>query len=102
VVGSALAELAEADVDAHRSTPLEIVRDAVRFPTAVLRQAGVAPVRRERFAVERFPDDLYGLTPASLAALDPSLADVAVAWGAAKAMAHRARHRPSGPGVAPA
>jgi len=96
-----LAALAAADVDAQHSTPLEIVRRAVSYPTGVLRDAGVPPVVRDRFAEERFPDDDYGLTPASLVAVDPALGDLALAWGAAKAMAHRARHggaRPPGGG----
>ena len=50
------------------------------------------PVARDRFVSERFPDDPYGLTPASLQAVDPELGDAAIAWGAAKAMAHRRRH----------
>ena len=92
-VGERLRGLLAADVDAQRATPLELVRQAVRYPTGVLRAAGVPPIQRDRFATERFPDDDYGLTPASLASLDPSLGDVAVQWGAAKAAAHRRRHR---------
>lgn len=93
VVGDELRALGAADVDAQRSTPLEIVRRAVvGGPTAVLAAAGVPPVVRDRFAEERFPDDPYGLTPASLAALAPGLGEIALAWGAAKAAAHRARH----------
>jgi hypothetical protein len=81
-----------ADVDAQSTTPLEIVRRAVSYPTAVLDRAGVPPVVRDPFDENRFPDDPYGLTPASLGAVDPSLVDPARAWGAAKAMAHKARH----------
>jgi hypothetical protein len=92
-----LAALLAADMDAQATTPLEIIRGAVSYPTAVLRRAGVPAVVRDDFDERRFPDDLYGLTPASLAAIDPALADPARAWGAAKAMAHRARHRRSGP-----
>jgi hypothetical protein len=92
-----LASLLAADMDAQATTPLEIIRGAVSYPTAVLRRAGVPAVVRDDFDERRFPDDLYGLTPASLAALDPALADPARAWGAAKAMAHRARHRRSSP-----
>jgi hypothetical protein len=91
-VAEALVALLAAPVDAQWSTPLEIVRGAVTYPTAVLVAAGVAPGRRDRFDQERFPDDLFGLTPASLEALDPSLAEPAIAWGAAKAFAHRRRH----------
>ena len=89
-----LLALARLDVDAQSTTPLSIVRGAVAYPTEVLRRAGVPARRRDPFAAERFPADVYGLVPASLAALDPSLLDLAVAWGAAKAMAHRRRHSP--------
>ena len=94
-VGPRLAALLGADVDAQGATPLQVVREAVRYPTAVLRHAGVAPPARDRFAQERFPDDPYDLTPATLEALDPDLAETAVRWGAAKALAHRRRHRGS-------
>jgi hypothetical protein len=94
-VAGRLGALLSADLDAQVTTPLEIVRGAVSYPTAVLRAAGVPPVERDRFAEEHFPDDPYGLTPASLAAVDPALAEPALAWGAAKAMAHRRRHGPS-------
>jgi len=91
-VSDSLRRLLGADIDAQRATPLELVRRAVSYPTAVLAAAGVPPVERDGFAEERFPGDVYGLTPASLAALDPSLPDLAVRWGAAKAAAHRRRH----------
>jgi len=92
-VAPELGALLAADVDAQSGTPLQLVRAAVAFPTDVLRRAGLAPPRRDRFSEEHFPDDLYGLAPASLAALDPALAQPALAWGAAKALAHRRRHR---------
>jgi hypothetical protein len=92
-VSAKLRVLVAADVDAQRSTPLTVVRAAVSYPTEVLREAGVAPVPRDPFVSERFPDDPYGLTPASLGVLDPDLAELAIAWGAAKAMAHRRRHQ---------
>jgi hypothetical protein len=91
-VAGKLAVLLAGDVDAQRSTPLAVIRAAVTYPTEVLREAGVPPVPRDPFASERFPDDPYGLTPASLPALDPDLAEPAIAWGAAKALAHRRRH----------
>ncbi len=84
--------LLSADVDAQDTTPLGVVRAAVAYPTGVLLRAGVPAVVRDAFDEERFPDDAYGLTPASLGAVDPSLVDPARAWGAAKAMAHKARH----------
>jgi hypothetical protein len=91
-VATRLQDLLSADVDAQATTPLEIVRAAVAYPTGVLHRAGVPPVVRDAFDEARFPDDAYGLTPASLAAVDASLTDPARAWGAAKAMAHKARH----------
>ncbi len=87
-----LAALAAADVDHQRVTPLQLVRGVVALPTAVLAGAGVPPVVRDHFVEERFPADLYGLNPASLAALDPAIGELALAWGAAKAIAHRQRH----------
>jgi len=91
-VAAKLAALLAQDVDAQRSTPLAVVREAVSWPTGVLREAGVAPMPRDPFVSARFPDDPYGLTPASLQALDPALGELAIAWGAAKALAHRRRH----------
>ena len=70
------------------------LRQAVRYPTEVLQEAGVAPVRRDPFAERAFPDDLYDLSPASLADVDPALTDLGIRWGAAKAFEHKRRHRP--------
>jgi hypothetical protein len=84
-VGGAVRDLLARDVDAQATTPLALVRGAVRHPTAVLASAGVAPVARDPVAVEAFPDDPYDLTPGSLADLAPDLTDAGIAWGAAKA-----------------
>lgn len=91
-VGHRVRAVLAADIDDQRTNPLSILRQAVRYPTDVLRQAGVPPVQRDRFAEERFPDDDYDLTPASFADIDPSLLDVGLAWGAAKAWLHKQRH----------
>lgn len=91
-IAARLDALLSGDVDQQRSTPLAVVRTAVSYPTEVLRAAQVPPVARDRFVSERFPEDPYGLTPATLQALDPGLGELAIAWGAAKAMAHRRRH----------
>jgi len=91
-VGERLRALLAADIDDQATTPLSILRTAVSFPTAVLRAAGAQTVRRDMFAVEKFPDDEFALTPASLADVDPALGDLGVQWGAAKAWAHRERH----------
>ena len=91
-IGGEVARLLAADVDAQRENPLAALRRAVCYPTAVLLAAGVAPVPRDDFAVERFPDDPYDLTPASFADIHPDLQAPGLAWGAAKAFVHRRRH----------
>ncbi len=92
-VGPRVRALLLADIDAQRTGPLALIRAAVRYPTAVLEAAGVPPVQRDPVDAALFPDDPYGLTPANFADVDPALADLGVAWGAAKAWAHRERHR---------
>jgi hypothetical protein len=84
--------LLEADIDDQATTPLALLRRAVRYPTEVLAEAGVAPVERDEFAVRAFPDDVYDLSPASFDALDPALRGPGIEWGAAKAFVHKARH----------
>lgn len=83
------------DIDAQRGTPLTILRDAVRFPTQVLLDAGVAPVARDPYDMQAFPDDIYGLKPATWADIHEDLADPGLRWSVAKAFEHRRRHRPS-------
>lgn len=91
-VGARARALLSAEVGAQATTPLSLVREAVAYPTEVLRHAGVPPVERDHFARDAFPDDDYGLTPASWADVDPALVGLGLAWGAAKASAHRGRH----------
>lgn len=95
-VGGAVRTLLEADIDAQWTTPLALLRTAVRYPTGVLAAAGIPEVQRDEFAEEAFPDDVYDLTPASFSDIDPSLADPGLAWGAAKAWIHKQRHLPPG------
>jgi len=91
-VGPRLRSLLTADVDDQRVNPLMLVREAVRYPTQVLEDAGVAPPHRSSFDAEHFPDDPYGLVPMTWRDVDESLHDLGIVWGARKAMAHRARH----------
>jgi len=85
------------DIDEQRTNPLSILRTAVQFPTALLRQAGAAPVERDEFNKRNFPDDVYGLTPANFAAFGDEVHHVGMAWGAAKAFVHLQRRRERGP-----
>jgi hypothetical protein len=84
------------DVDEQRGNPLAVLRSLVRYPSAVLRSAGARPVDRDEFSRRSFPDDDYGLTPASFADVDPDLHDPGLVWGAAKAHVHLARRRREG------
>ena len=91
-VGAEVRALLAADIDDQWTTPLSLLRAAVRYPTGVLREAGVPPVDRDPFRERLEPADLYDLSPASFADVDPSLAEPGMVWGAAKALAHRRRH----------
>ncbi|HEX6237082.1 MAG TPA: hypothetical protein VFZ68_07800 [Acidimicrobiales bacterium] len=84
------------DVDEQAGTPLTILRSLVRHPTAVLRAAGARPVARDEFTERAFPDDIYDLSPASFADVDPALHEPGIVWGAAKAHVHLARRRREG------
>lgn len=92
-VGAEVRALLAADIDEQRSTPLSVLRAAaIRYPTAVLREAGVPPVERDPVQARLLPDDVYDLSPATFADVDPALAEPGLVWGAAKALAHRRRH----------
>ena len=92
----AVRALLETDVDRQWTSPLHLVRRAVRYPTGVLERAGVPPVVRDSFAERNFPDDVYDLAPATFADLDPALAERGIEWGAAKAHVVLARRRREG------
>jgi hypothetical protein len=84
------------DVDEQAANPLAVLRSLVRFPTAVLRAAGARPVPRDEFSERSFPDDVYDLSPATFADVDPALHEPGLVWGAAKAHVHLARRRREG------
>ena len=88
--------LLEADVDDQVGNPLAVLRTLVRYPTDVLRSGGARPVDRDEFTVRNFPDDVYDLSPATFADVDPALHEPGLVWGAAKAHVHLARRRREG------
>lgn len=88
-----LRTLLTADIDRQQTGPLDVLRRAVRHPTELLVAAGIEPVTRDEFAIKNFPDDVYGLSPASFAEVDPSLHEPGLIWGAAKAHVHLRRRR---------
>lgn len=91
-----LEQLVRTDVDEQRTNPLSVLRAAARHPTEVLRAAGVPPVRRDAFAEERFPDDVYDLGPASWSDVHDDLHDAGILWGAWKAATVLQRRRAEG------
>jgi len=93
-VGYRLGVLLSADVDDQPMNPLQLLREAVIYPTSVLRSAGVPEVVRDRFLEQNSPNDIYGLEPAGFADIDPGLHELGITWGAAKARAHLRRHHP--------
>jgi hypothetical protein len=95
-VGGALRELLAMDVDAQPLNPLALLRMAVRYPGGVLAAAGVPPVRRDEFAERSFPEDAYGLVPATWADVDESLREPGLVWSAWKAKAVLDRRRAEG------
>ncbi len=95
-VGAQVRDLLLTDIDEQVDNPLGLLRGAVRYATDVLLATGLAPVRRDEFAVRAFPDDVYGLAPATFADIDPSLLEPGIEWGAAKAHVHLARRRSEG------
>jgi len=88
--------LLETDVDAQAGNPLAVLRSLVPYPTAVLRAAGARPASRDEFAERSFPGDVYDLSPATFADVDPDLHEPGLVWGAAKAHIHLARRRREG------
>jgi hypothetical protein len=95
-VGAELRAFLALDVDDQRTNPLAILRDAVRYPTALLQEAGIPPVQRDEFKERAFPDDVYDLAPATWKDVDPALQEPGIIWGAWKAKTVLDRRRGEG------
>lgn len=95
-VGGRVHALLALDIEQQRTGPLALIRQAVPYPTEVLRTAGVPPVERDQFAARQFPDDVYDLAPTSFGELAPDLQEIGLVWGAAKAHVHLSRRRAEG------
>lgn len=91
-----LGALLATDIDAQRSTPLTVLRDAARFPVEVLHGAGARPVPRPDTVRWAFPNDPFEVTPATFADLGEDVHHAGIAWGAAKASIHLQRRRDEG------
>lgn len=88
-----LRALLSTDVDEQRKNPLTLFRESVRAPTALLVDADVPVPIRDRFASDRFPDDVYRLGPASWSDISQALHEPGITWGAWKAMTILQRRR---------
>jgi hypothetical protein len=92
----ALRGLLASDVDEQRTTPLSLFRAAVAAPTALLDQLGATPPPPDPLDGNRFPDDPFGLGPATWSDVDPALHRPGLVWGASKAMIVLTRRRDAG------
>ncbi len=80
-----LVELLSRDVFEQRTNPLAIFRAATRPITELLSNLGCSPVSRDDFNERSFPEDIYGLSPATWIDIDEGLVEPGIEWGAWKA-----------------
>lgn len=73
------------DVLEQRTNPLAIFRQATRTISELLKTTGCAPVMRDEFDERSFPDDIFGLSPASWVDIDETMVEPGIEWGAWKA-----------------
>lgn len=95
IASAALTELdvlLQADVERQSSTPLSVFRAATGRLTGVLHELGYPASGRPRDAAQ-FPDDVYGLVPATWSDIDDSLTQPGLVWGAWKAATILERRR---------
>jgi len=84
-VHSRLENLLSLDVLEQRTNPLAIFRQATRPITELLSNLGCSPVSRDEFNERSFPEDIYGLSPATWIDIDEALVEPGIEWGAWKA-----------------
>ena len=89
-------QLLATDIDQQRTNPLSLLRDVTHHAHEVLEELGVPPVARDEFAERSFPDDRFGLVPATWQDVDPALHEAGISWSAAKAFVFKARRRDEG------
>ena len=82
-----LAQLLELPYPEQRRSPLEIMQEAMSGPTEALAQKEVRAPLRDPMSVAALPGDIYGIAPASSAALGESAFEAHLAWGIQKARA---------------
>lgn len=92
-LGIVLRDFLAADIDQQRTNPLAVLRRVVPYATAVLEEAGVPPVARDRDAIALHPDDCYDLTPGAFIDFGEAVHEAGIRWGAGKAHLHLKRHK---------
>jgi hypothetical protein len=85
----ALSDLLEKPVGEQWRSPLELLQEAMRFPTEALATLGANPVARAEAVEAALPGDVFDLAPASSQELGEGAWHAHLAWGAAKAAAMR-------------
>ena len=80
-----LQQLLSTDVEQQRVNPLSIFRSAVQPLTDFLESLNCRPVIRDEFNQRSFPNDIFGLSPATWADIDERLVEPGLEWGAFKA-----------------
>lgn len=81
------------DMDTQRTTPLTIIRNHMASVTELLRSVECAHADRDPFDESAFPYDVFAVGPHAWADFGDAVHEAGLRWGAAKAMAHRQRHR---------
>ena len=84
-VSAALVELLNTDVLEQRVNPLTIFRNSTQPITDLLVVLECRPVERDEFNRRSFPNDFFGLSPATWADIDERMVEPGLEWGAWKA-----------------
>ena len=92
-VDVALREFLASDLDSQRTTPLTIIRNQMAPVNEFLRSVGCAHAVRDPFDESAFPNDVFAIGPHAWQDFGDAVQEAGLRWGAAKAMAHRQRHR---------
>lgn len=90
---SGLRQLLALDPEQQRTNPLTVFRRATAVITAHLEELHIPPVRRDEFEQRSFPEDIYGLYPATWADISEELVEPGLEWGAWKAAVIISRHK---------
>ena len=93
LVSQGLNELLATDPEQQRTNPLTVFRRATAPITALLTELGRPPASRDEFEQRSFPDDIYGLYPATWSDISEAMVEPGLEWGAWKAAVIITRHR---------